>query len=85
MLDVQQREVIWLEMNFGGQIVGRLDVKTVKMLLAKLSSRLSVGQLLRVKAQAQRLTVMDYAPMADEGYDLDWAMNTAAVTQLFLD
>ncbi|WKN44967.1 hypothetical protein [Tunicatimonas pelagia] len=85
VLDVKKREVIWLEMPFEGQVVNNLDSKGVKALLAKLDSKLSVGNLLVLKAEAQNLTVVDTADLADEVYNAQWAMNTAAVSQLLLD
>ncbi|PHN00643.1 hypothetical protein [Flavilitoribacter nigricans] len=85
VLDVKQREIIWLEMSFGGQVVQNLDVRNVEALLAKLNSRMSIGHLLSIKAEAQQLECVDDPEIADEVYDLQWAMNAAAVTQLFLD
>jgi len=85
VLDIENREVIWLEMSFGGQVVQNLDVKGVEALLAKLDSKLNIGNLLQIKAEAQGLEVVDSIEAADEIYDVQWAMNTAAVTQLLLD
>lgn len=85
VLDVQEREVIWLEMNFGGQVVQQLDMRNVKALLAKLDSKMNIGALLELKAEAQHLYRVDYADEADEVYDFKWATNAAAVTQLFVD
>lgn len=85
VLDVKKREVIWLEMSFGGQIVQNLDVSGVESLLAKLNSKLNIGHLLKLKAEAQGLELVSEAENADEAYDITWAMNTAGVTQLLLD
>jgi hypothetical protein len=85
VLDVEKRELVWLEMSFGGQIVQGLDTKGVEALLAKLNCKLNVGNLLQLKAEAQNLKIVDEAEAADEAYDMKWAMNTATVTQLFLD
>lgn len=84
VLDVAAREIIWLEMPFGGQVAQQLDLRNVKAILKKLDSKLSIGQLLLVKAAAQQLQVTDQLP-ADETYTVQWAGNTAAVTQLFID
>lgn len=84
VLDVKAKEIIWLEMPFDGQVVLQLDLANVKAILKKLDSKLSIGQLLQIKAAAQQLTITDQLP-ADEVYTAKWAMNTAAVTQLFLD
>lgn len=84
VLDVLKREIIWLEMTFCGQVVQRLDFKGVKALLAKLSSKLSIGALLQLKAAAQGMMITE-ADVAEEVYDLNWARNAAAVTQLLID
>jgi len=84
VLDVAKREIIWLEMTFGGQVVQGLDFKGVQTLLAKLSSKLNIGSLLQLKAEAQGLTIIQ-DQNADEVYDAQWAINAAAVTQLLID
>jgi hypothetical protein len=84
ILDVANREIIWLEMTFGGQVVQGLDYKGIQAMLSKLKSKLNIGQLLQLKAEAQNLEVMKN-PDADEVYDMKWAMNTALVTQLLVD
>ncbi len=85
VLDVRERQVIWLEMSFSGQVVQNLDVQGVEALLSKLQSKLNVGALLALKAEAQGLKRVDEPELADEVYDLKWAMNTAAVTKLLVD
>jgi hypothetical protein len=84
VLDVAQREIIWLELAFQGQLVQQLNLANVQALLRKLDSKLSIGQLLTVKAQAQHLELVA-TPDADEVYLAAWAQNTATVTQLLLD
>jgi hypothetical protein len=71
-------------MTFGGQVVQGLDFKGVQALLAKLNSKLNIGSLLQLKAEAQNLTITD-DENADEVYNAQWAMNAAAVTQLLID
>lgn len=85
VLDVVEREVIWLEMSFGGQVVQNLDLNNVEALLAKLDSKMTVGRLLEIKAQAQNLELVKTDAFADEIYDRNWVQNTAAVTQLLVD
>ncbi|WKN29954.1 hypothetical protein PZB74_13355 [Porifericola rhodea] len=85
VLDVEKREVVWLEMSFAGQVVNNLDLKGVKVLLGKLDSKLSIGNLLTLKATAQNLSLVDSADLADEVYDAQWATNTAAVSRLLVD
>jgi hypothetical protein len=84
VLDVEGKEIIWLELPFYGQIAGNLDLKTVESLIAKLNSKLSIGHLLSIKAEAQNLQLLD-TPDADEVYSQQWAINTAAVTKLLVD
>ena len=85
VLDIKQREIVWLEMPFSGQIVQGLDLATVEALLSKLNSKLTIGYLLELKAQVQALNFTDHPEVADEVYDMKWAMNTAGVTQLLVD
>jgi hypothetical protein len=84
VLDVQRSEIIWLELQFSGQVVQNLDTKTVEGLLKKLNSKLTIGQLLQIKAEAQQLQLVE-TPEADEVYTIKWAQNTAAVTKLLID
>lgn len=84
VLDVAKREIIWLEMPFGGQLVQGLDVRGVQALLRKLESKISIGHLLAIKAQAQSLQLVE-VPQADEVYTKEWALNTATVTKLLVD
>lgn len=67
------------------QIHGQnLDIKTVEGLLQKLNSKLTIGQLLQIKAEARQLQLV-HTPEADEVYTIKWALNTAAVTKLLID
>jgi hypothetical protein len=84
VLEVATREIIWLEMPFSGQVVQGLDVDNVKALLNKLDAKLSIGNLLKIKAEAQGLTIIETKD-ADEIYDIKWAGNTALVTKLLVD
>ncbi|NDV60051.1 hypothetical protein [Bacteroides sp. 519] len=84
VLDVTAREIIWLEMPFGGQVVGNMKFENVEALLAKLKSKTTIGNLLSIKAEAQNLTIVENKE-ADEVYTLQWAMDTAAVTKLLIE
>ncbi len=84
LLDVVNREVIWLEMPFGGQVVQNMNGANVLSLLRKLDSKLKIGEVLNLKAEVQGLTLVTDPSMADEVYDLNWASNTAKVTGLLL-
>lgn len=85
ILDIEQREVIWLEMSFDGQVVQNLNSIDVKTLLRKLDAKFKIGTLLELKAEVQGLEIVEDASHADEVYDMNWALNTAEVSKLFLD
>ena len=82
VLDVAKREIIWLEMPFTAQTMRGADVTSVEALLQKLAAKLSVGQLLEMKAVAQNLISAQNAEDADEAYTYEWALNPAEVTKL---
>jgi len=84
ILDIQQREVIWLEMSFDGQVVQNMNSIDVKTLLKKLDAKFKIGTLLKLKAEVQGLEIVEDAAFADEIYDMNWALNTAEVSKLFL-
>ena len=82
VLDVAKREIIWLEMPFTAQTLRGADSVSIEALLHKLETKLSIGQLLDMKAQAQNLTLVENAEDADEVYTYEWALNPAEVTKL---
>lgn len=88
VLDLKAHEIVWLELEFQGQVVQQLNISGVEALLDQLENKLNIGALLALKAKAQGLEVVDHhdpeAP-ADEVYLPEWARNAAAVTQLLLD
>ena len=84
VIDVPSREIIWLEMPFGGQQICNMDAAVLKALLDKLNSKITIGRLLSLKAKAQNMQLTDDA-RADEVYTMQWALNTAAVTKLLVD
>ncbi|GAA4839081.1 hypothetical protein [Algivirga pacifica] len=84
VLDVHKREIIWLEMSFGGQVVQNLNQSGVEALLQKLDAKLKIGDLLKLKAEVQELEIVDDPALAEEVYDMNWALNTAEVSKLFL-
>lgn len=85
VLDVEAGEIVWLEMSFGGQVVQNLNLKSVELLLRKLEAKLTIGDLLEIKAEAQHLELVKCPEESDEVYDLNWAKDTAQVTKLFID
>ena len=82
VLDVAKREIIWLEMPFTSQTLRGASGEVVEALLHRLETKLSVGELLEIKAKAQGLTLTENADEADETYTYEWALNPAKVTQL---
>ena len=84
VLDLQTSKITWLEMPFEGQMARNLDLKTLEGYLQKLSARTKIGELLRMKANAQNLQIVDNKDIADEVYDYNWALDTAKVSALLL-
>lgn len=82
VLDVARREIIWLEMPFTAQTLRGANSESVEALLHKLEAKLSVGELIEMKAKAQNLTIVASAGEADEAYTYEWALNPADVTKL---
>jgi hypothetical protein len=85
VLDIAAREIIWMEMEFSGQLVQDLHLSNVETLLKKLNAKMSIGRLLQVKADAQQLQILEMPAGADEVYTVEWALSTAAVTKLLID
>ena len=82
VLDVAKREIYWLEMPFMGQTVRDLDQKTMEAMLRRLQEKFSIGQLLDLKRNAQRLTLVDDPKIAEEVYTYEWVLNPVNVNQL---
>lgn len=82
VLDVAKREIIWLEMPFLAQTLRGADSGAIEALLHKVKSKLTIGQLLDMKAEAQHLTAVESADDADEAYTYEWALNPAEVSKL---
>ena len=83
VLDVEAKEIIWMELPFQGQVVQALSISGVKTLLEKLNSKRTIGNLLAIKAEAQDLQIEDDPALADEVYDMQWA-GQGNVSKLFL-
>ena len=82
VLDVAKREIVWLEMPFTAQTLRGADATSIEALLHRLEAKLSVGELLDIKAKGQHLTKAEKAEDADEAYTYEWALNPADVTKL---
>lgn len=84
ILDVARHEIIWLEAAFDGQTVGSLNADGIRTYLRKLQAKTKIGDILKLKAEVQNLTIAENPEQADEVYDTVWAMNTAAVSKVLL-
>ena len=84
VLDVDERQITWLEMPFTSQVVTKMDTSALGSLLRRLKKKLKVGELLQLKAQAQGLTLTDNPEEADENlrYTYTWALDASAVSKL---
>lgn len=82
VLEVEKREIVWLEMPFMGQNLRSCNLNDVRNLLCRLENKVKVGTLLRLKADAQHLTRVDSPDKADEAYTYHWALNPAEVSTL---
>ena len=73
VLDVEAKEIIWMELPFQGQVAQALSISGVNALLEKLNSKFTIGNLLKLKAEAQGLQIESDPTLADEVYDMQWA------------
>lgn len=85
VLDIAKREIIWLEMPFTSQIIHDADSKSIEAILRRLEEKISIGELLELKAKGQNLKPVEAADGADEAYTYDWALNPAEVSRLLSD
>ena len=82
VLDVKAREIIWLEMPFTAQTLRGADRTSVEALLKRLNNKMTVGELLFMKADCQGLEIVNNVRDADESYTYEWALNPAEVSKL---
>ena len=82
VLDVVKREVIWLEMPFTAQTIQGKSSEDVELFLDRLSKKMTVGELLKIKAEAQNIEIIDNADEADEKYTYEWALQPEEVSKL---
>ncbi len=82
ILDVDSREIIWLEMPFDHQTIGGTNFSSVRTFLKQLEAKTSIGKLLDIKASAQNLEKVSSPDLADEAYTYEWALNPAEVTRI---
>jgi len=82
VLDVEAKEIIWMELPFQGQVAQALSISGVNALLEKLNSKFTIGNLLKLKAEAQGLQIENDPTLADEVYDMQWT-GQGKVSELF--
>lgn len=82
VLDVKAREIIWLEMPFTAQTLCGADRTSVEALLKRLNNKMTIGELLFMKADCQGLEIVNNVRDADESYTYEWALNSAEVSKL---
>ncbi|MCF0165555.1 MAG: hypothetical protein HUJ92_09725, partial [Bacteroidales bacterium] len=69
-------------MPFTSQTIRGCSGNAVEALLTRLENKVSIGELLSLKAAAQGLSLTESQYDADEIYTYDWALNPAEVTKL---
>ena len=85
VLDVSAQKIIWLEQPFVGQTIWSLCFEDVETLLKKLSAKISVGKILKIKAKAQSLEVVETMEDADFVYNVEWARKPENINSLLLN
>lgn len=84
VLLVDKGEIVWLELPYGGQNALALKYDTVTAYLKKLKAKITIGELLMLKAEAQGLKLVDTPEGADEAYTIAWALDAARVASTLL-
>ena len=82
VLDIKKREIIWLELPFMGQTLHSLSTLSIETMLERLKKKLKLGELLKMKAEAQGLEMVEDASLADEVCSYEWALNPTEVNKL---
>ena len=85
VLDISAQKIIWLEQPFVGQTIWSLCFEDVETLLKKLSTKISVGEILKIKAKAQSLEVVETIENADFVYNVEWARKPENINSLLLN
>lgn len=65
VLEVERRRIIWLEMPMSGRLALSLSPEALKDVLRRLHSRISIGELLALKAEAWNMKRTDNPKKAD--------------------
>ena len=65
-----------------GQTLRSLSTLNIEAMLDRLKKKLKLGELLKMKADAQGLEVVQSTSLADEQYTYEWALNPTEVNKL---
>ena len=84
VLDVDKREITWLELPLSGPTVQWLNNGSVELLLQQLRNKPTIGELLQLKAKAQGIEITTNKDEADMVYDYNWALDVAQVSNTLL-
>ena len=84
VLDVDKREITWLELPLSGPTVQWLNYGSVELLLQQLRNKPTIGELLQLKAKAQGIEITTNKDEADMVYDYNWALDVAQVSNTLL-
>jgi len=68
VLDIEKREVVWLELALDGQYARTIDTQAITVLLKKLDKRMSIGEFLALRAEVGGQTRLDDPNDADETF-----------------
>ena len=85
VLKVAEREIVWMEIPFTAQIISQLNGGLVENMLRRLENKVSIGQLLELKAKAQKQMLVSNPEDANEQYTYEWALNSAEVANTLLN
>lgn len=85
VLKVAEREIVWMEIPFTAQIISQLNGGLVENMLRRLENKVSIGQLLELKAKAQKQMLVNNPEDANEQYTYEWALNSAEVANTLLN
>lgn len=85
VLNVLRREIVWLEMPYTSQTILGVDAAKVEALLKQLEEKITIGELLELRAEAHGMTLTCDESLATERYDYRWALNVAQVSSLLLE
>lgn len=69
VLDIESRQIMWLEMGANTQNLAQFDLRTVNALCTKLRSRMSIGTFLTIMATAQHRPIVSSPDEAETVYD----------------